>query len=94
MHELLPIVAGLALGASMRYLPSAIRAPVIASLVVAIAVLAFVLSGEVLLSWGFLIIDLGGTALAVATGNVAAQSLSERGSRVRKRHHPGAESRE
>jgi hypothetical protein len=84
MHELFPIAAGLALGASVSYIPRSVRRPLVGALILAIAFLAFILSGEFLLSWGFLIIDLGGTALAVATGNLASRWLSDRAVQFRR----------
>jgi hypothetical protein len=81
MHELLPIAGGLALGASLRFIKASLRLPVALALGTAIAVLAFVASGEFLLSWGFLLIDLGGTALAVATGQLASTWWAARRSR-------------
>jgi hypothetical protein len=89
MHELFPIAAGLVLGASMRQIPSSMRRQLVVALIGVIAFLAFLLSGEFLLSWGFLLIDLGGTTLAAASGNLAARSLSDRALPVRRRNREG-----
>jgi hypothetical protein len=58
VEEILPVVSGLFLGALIGLLRPSLRLPVGAALIMAFGVLATVLSGEYLISWSFLLIDI------------------------------------
>jgi hypothetical protein len=58
VEEILPVVSGLFLGALIGLLRPSLRLPVGAALIVAFGVLATVVSGEYLISWSFLLIDI------------------------------------
>ena len=75
MQELLPIVSGLFLGTLLGLLRPSMRMPVGAILIVAFGVLATAASGEFLISWAFLLIDVPLVALATAVGLVVVHRL-------------------
>ncbi len=75
MQELLPIVSGLFLGSLLGLLRPSIRMPVGAVLIVALGVLATVVSGEFLISWAFLLIDVPLVAVSTAVGLVVTHRL-------------------
>jgi hypothetical protein len=66
VEEILPLVSGLFLGALIGLLRPSSRIPVGAALVVAFGVLATVVSGEYLVSWSFLLIDIPLVAVSAA----------------------------
>lgn len=78
MHEMLPIVSGLVLGALL----AATRLPVIVrvALVLVLAVCATVASGEFRLSWGYLfpdVLEVAGTCALAFFGVKAWQRYAE-----------------
>jgi hypothetical protein len=75
MHELLPIASGLFLGTLLGLLRPSVRVPVGAVLIVAFGVLATVVSGEFLISWAFLLIDVPLVAISTAVGLILAHRL-------------------
>ena len=75
MHEILPIVSGLFLGSLLGLLRPSLRVPVGAVLVVAFGVLATVVSGEFLISWAFLLIDIPLVAVSTAVGLIVVHRL-------------------
>jgi hypothetical protein len=85
MHELLPIVGGFLLGVLVSRLRPTLARPIGAGGAIAIGVAATIISGEFRLSWDFLAIDIPGTALAVASGYLAAPFLRARRQRFRAR---------
>jgi hypothetical protein len=66
VEEILPVVSGLFLGALIGLLRPSLRLPVGAALIVAFGVLATVVSGEYLISWSFLMIDIPLVAVSAA----------------------------
>lgn len=75
MQELLPIMSGLFLGSVLGLLRPTARVPVGALLIVAFGVLATLVSGEFLISWAFLLIDVPLVALSAVVGLVVAHRL-------------------
>ena len=76
MQELLPIVSGLFLGALIGLLRPSLRKPVGAALIVAFGVLATVVSGEYLISWSFLLIDIPLVAISAVSGLYVTHRLA------------------
>jgi xanthosine utilization system XapX-like protein len=66
VEEILPVVSGLVLGALIGLLRPTLRVPVGAALILAFGVLATVVSGEYLISWSFLLIDIPLVAVSAA----------------------------
>jgi hypothetical protein len=66
VEEILPIASGLFLGALIGLLRPSLRIPIGAVLIVAFGVLATVVSGEYLISWSFLLIDIPLVAVSAA----------------------------
>ena len=66
VEEILPVVSGLVLGALIGLLRPSLRVPVGAALILAFGVLATVVSGEYLISWSFLLIDIPLVAVSAA----------------------------
>lgn len=59
MHEVFPVAAGIAIGAlTLRLAPAGLRAVLLISLSIVAGVLASAISGELALSWGFILIDI------------------------------------
>ena len=75
MQELLPIVSGLFLGSLLGLLRPSMRVPVGAVLVVAFGVLATVASGEFLISWAFLLIDVPLVGVSTAISLIVTHHL-------------------
>lgn len=75
MQELLPIVSGLFLGSLLGLLRPSVRVPVGVVLIVSFGVFATVASGEFLISWAFLLIDVPLVAASTAVGLVVAHRL-------------------
>jgi len=73
--ELLPIVSGLFLGCILGLVRPNLRVPVGIVLAIALGVLATVASGEFLVSWGFLLIDIPLVAVGAAIGLFATHYL-------------------
>lgn len=66
MEELLPVASGLVIGSILGLIRPSARVPVGAILIFAFGVLATVVSGEYLISWSFLLIDIPLVALSAA----------------------------
>ena len=66
MSELFPIVSGILIGSVLGYLRPALRVRVGAVLAILFGIAATVLSGEFLVSWGFLLIDIPLVAVCAA----------------------------
>jgi xanthosine utilization system XapX-like protein len=66
VEEILPVVSGLVLGVLIGLLRPSLRVPVGAALILAFGVLATVVSGEYLISWSFLLIDIPLVAVSAA----------------------------
>jgi len=66
VEELLPVASGLVIGSVLGLIRPSVRVAVGAILIVAFGVLATVVSGEYLLSWSFLLIDIPLVALSAA----------------------------
>jgi hypothetical protein len=75
MQELLPIVSGLFLGSLLGLLRPAMRVPVGVVLIVAFGVLATVASGEFLISWAFLLIDVPLVGVSTAISLIVSHHL-------------------
>lgn len=68
MEELLPVASGLVLGAILGLLRPSLRVPVGVTLIIVLGVVATVASGEYLISWSFLLIDIPLVAVSAAAG--------------------------
>jgi hypothetical protein len=66
MEELLPVASGLVIGLILGLIRPSLRIPVGVLLIVAFGVVATVVSGEYLISWSFLLIDIPLVALSAA----------------------------
>jgi hypothetical protein len=66
LEELLPVASGLVIGLILGLLHPSARIPVGALLIVGFGVLATVVSGEYLISWSFLLIDIPLVAVSAA----------------------------
>ena len=66
VEELLPVASGLIIGLILGLLRSSLRVPVGLVLIIAFGVLATVVSGEYLISWSFLLIDIPLVAVSAA----------------------------
>ena len=66
VEELLPVASGLVIGLILGLLRSTLRVPVGLGLIIAFGVLATVVSGEYLISWSFLLIDIPLVAVSAA----------------------------
>ena len=66
MEEILPVASGLFLGALIGLLRPSLRVPLGAVLIIAFGVFATVVSGEYLISWSFLLIDIPLVAVSAA----------------------------
>jgi len=67
VEELLPVMSGLILGSLLGLLRPSLRVPIGVVLILALGVLATVVSGEYLVSWSFLLIDIPLVAVSAAT---------------------------
>jgi hypothetical protein len=78
VHEVFPVVAGLLLGfAAFRIESIRLRAIVVAVMSVLLGVVATIISGEALISWAFVLIDIP-LVLASAVGAIIACYAWER----------------
>lgn len=68
VEELLPVASGLVLGSILGLLRSSLRLPVGLVLIVVLGVAATVVSGEYLISWSFLLIDIPLVAVSAVAG--------------------------
>ena len=78
MHELLPIVSGLLLGAVLPLLRPYIRLEVGAGASVVLGTLATIVSGEYRAGWEFLLFDIPLVGLCSVTGFAAARRVRRR----------------
>ncbi|MFE0250315.1 hypothetical protein [Streptomyces sp. NPDC059010] len=83
MHELFPIASGLALGAILALVRPGLRILIGIAGAVLFGVLATVVSGEYLISWEFLIIDVPLVAVSAAAGLVAVRAARHAAARTR-----------
>lgn len=81
MEELLPVASGLVLGSILGLLRPSVRVPVGLVLIVALGVAATVVSGEYLISWSFLLIDIPLVAVSAAAGLYVTHRLEWAGRR-------------
>jgi hypothetical protein len=77
MHEIVPVLCGLALGAGLGVLRPSIRLPVGAVLSIVIGVLATVITGEFKSTWAYLLIDIPLVACTAFLGLAAARQLRQ-----------------
>jgi hypothetical protein len=75
VQELLPVMSGLFLGALLGLLRPSLRVPIGVVLIVALGLLATVVSGEYLISWSFLLIDIPLVAVSAAASLFVAHRL-------------------
>ena len=75
MQELVPIVCGLLLGATLGYVRPSVRLPVGAALAVVLGVFATVVTGEAKLGWEYILIDIPLVAVCAAVGLVAGRQV-------------------
>jgi len=66
VEELLPVASGLVIGLILGLLRPSLRMPVGLISIIAFGVLATVVSGEYLISWSFLLIDIPLVAVSAA----------------------------
>jgi hypothetical protein len=82
MHEVFPVVAGLVLGSSLTSATARMRCTVGPILTVLLGVAATVLSGEFLISWEFLLIDIPLVGVCALVSLAASRfALGRRGAR-------------
>jgi xanthosine utilization system XapX-like protein len=77
VEELLPVASGLLIGLILGLLRSSLRVPVGFVLIIAFGVLATVVSGEYLISWSFLLIDIPLVAVSAAASLFVTHRLRE-----------------
>jgi hypothetical protein len=68
VEELLPVASGLVIGLTLGLLQPSLRVPIGVVLILAFGVLATVVSGEYLISWSFLLVDVPLVAISVGAG--------------------------
>jgi hypothetical protein len=68
VEELLPVASGLVIGLALGLLRPSLRVPIGVVLIIAFGVLATAVSGEYLISWSFLLIDIPLVAVSAAAG--------------------------
>lgn len=83
MEEILPVASGIFLGALIGLLRPSLRFPMGALLIVAFGLLATVASGEYLISWSFLLIDIPLVAVSAAASLYVTHRLRWSGRRTR-----------
>lgn len=76
VEELLPIASGLVLGSILGLLRPSLRVPVGLILVIILGVAATVVSGEYLISWSFLLIDIPLVGLSAVAGLYVTHRLA------------------
>src|SRR5215213_9126331 len=70
VEELVPVASGLVIGLILGLLRPSLRVPIGVVLIMAFGVLATVVSGEYLICWSFLLIDIPLVAVSSAAGLV------------------------
>ena len=68
VEELLPVASGLVIGLISGLLRPFLRVPISVVLIIALGLLATVVSGEYLISWSFLLIDIPLVAVSAVAG--------------------------
>ena len=77
VEELLPVASGLVIGLILGLLRPSLRMPVGLISIIAFGVLSTVVSGEYLISWSFLLIDIPLVAVSVAASLFVTHRLRE-----------------
>ncbi len=75
VQELLPIVSGFFVGSILGLLRPSLRVPIGVVLIMAFGMLATVVSGEYLISWSFLLIDIPLVAVSAAAGLIVTHRV-------------------
>jgi hypothetical protein len=75
MQELIPLAYGLVLGAGLGLLRPSLRLLLGVPLIIALGVLATVVTGEFRVSWSYLLIDIPLVGVASAVGILAGRRL-------------------
>jgi hypothetical protein len=75
MTELLPIGLGLLLGLALGTARPSIGRPQCAALAIALGVLASVVTGELEVSWGYVLVDIPLVAIAALVGQLATRRV-------------------
>jgi len=75
VEELLPVASGIVLGSVLGLLRPSVRVPVGLVLIFVLGVVATVVSGEYLISWSFLLIDIPLVAVSATAGLYATHRL-------------------
>jgi hypothetical protein len=83
VEELLPVASGIIIGSILGLIRPSARVPVGAILIVTFGVLATVVSGEYLISWSFLLIDIPLVALSAAASLFVTHRLRQASRRLR-----------
>jgi hypothetical protein len=68
VEEILPVASGLVLGSILGLIRPSVRVPVGLVLIIVLGVAATVMSGEYLISWAFLLIDIPLVAISALAG--------------------------
>ena len=77
VEELLPVASGLVIGLILGLLRPSLRMPVGLIAIIAFGVLSTVVSGEYLISWSFLLIDIPLVAVSAAASLFVTHRLRE-----------------
>ena len=75
VQEILPVISGLFLGSLLGLIRPSLRVPIGLVLIIAFGVLATVVSGEYLISWSFLLIDIPLVAISAAVSLMVTHRL-------------------
>jgi hypothetical protein len=75
MQELIPLTAGLLLGAVLGYVRPGMRLAVGAILSVVLGVLATIITGEFRVSWEYILFDIPLVAISAALGFLVARRI-------------------
>jgi len=75
MQELVPITSGVAIGVFLGLLRPSLRLPVGAALAITFGLFATVVTGEFLISWEFLLVDIPLVAITAAAALFAVHRL-------------------
>jgi hypothetical protein len=68
MEELLPVASGLVIGLILGLLQPSLRVPIGVILILTCGVLATMVSGEYLISWSFLLVDIPLVGISAGAG--------------------------
>jgi hypothetical protein len=75
VEELLPVASGLVIGSILGLLRPSLRVPIGVVLILTFGALATMVSGEYLISWSFLLIDIPLVAISVGAGLIVTHRL-------------------